>query len=144
MVGEFWQTKNKRVQPDVQLFENVIKAFTAPECVSQSDALRVGSQLRKMWSLYEETGANVRPQASTYKHVIIGYKKAGMPHQADSLLREMQKKNVAKPTKELIQTVMNAWHDSHLPEKQKHINALRLLMNDSYIFGKKWTDKVSK
>jgi pentatricopeptide repeat protein len=88
-----------------------------------------------MWSLYEKSGVNVQPQATTYKHVIVGYKKAGMPEEADNLLWEMELKKVSKPSKELIQTVMNAWHDSRRPDKQQHINALRLFMNDRFIRG---------
>jgi len=133
MVGEYLLDKDMRVQPDVQLFDNVIKAFTTPDYVSHSDAFRAGSQLRSMWLLYEESGVNVRPQATTYKHVIIGYKKAGMPQEADDLLREMEQKQVAIPNKELIQTVMNAWHDSHRSDKQKRINDLRLFMNNRYL-----------
>jgi hypothetical protein len=140
MVGEYMRDKDKRVQPDPQLFDIVIKAFTTPEYVSRSDAFRAGSQLRNMWSLCEESGVNVRPQATTYKHVIIGYKKAGMPQEADDLLWEMEKKLVVTPTKQIIQTVINAWHDSHRPDKQMRINALRLFMNDRYIRGTYSTD----
>lgn len=137
MVNEYLNTNRKGVQPDVQLFDIVIKAITTPEYVSRSDARRAENHLRNMWSLHGESGVNVRPQATTYKHVIIGYKKAKMPQKADSLLWEMEKKNISTPTKELIQTVMNSWYDSHISNKQQHINALRLLMNDRYICGKK-------
>jgi hypothetical protein len=135
MIGEYLRSRNERVKPDVQLFDNVIKAFTTTDYVSVSDAIRAESHLRHMWSLYEDSGVNVRPQNTTYKHVIIGFKKAGMAQRADELIWEMEQKSIAKPSKELIQTVMNAWHDSHHPDKQQYINALRLFMNDRYIRG---------
>jgi hypothetical protein len=135
MISEYMQTKDKRVKPDVQLFDNVIKAFTTPECVSSSAAFRAESLMRNMWYLYTDCGVNVRPKLTTYKHVIIGFKKAGMALRADELLWEMEHKSVALPPKELIQTVMNAWHDSIHPEKQKRINTLRLFMNDRFTKG---------
>ena len=122
--------------PDVPLFDNVIKAFTTPEFVSASSAYRAESLMRNMWYLYTDCGVNVRPKGTTYKHVIIGFKKAGMPLRADELLWEMEHKSVSKPSKEIIQTVMNAWHDSTHPEKQKHINTLRLVINDRFAKGK--------
>lgn len=136
MVNDYMQSKDKRVMPDVPLFDNVIKAFTIPDSVSSSSAYRAESLMRNMWYLYGDCGVNVRPKGTTYKHVIIGFKKAGMALRADELLWEMEHKSVAKPSKELIQTVMNAWHDSTHPEKQKHINTLRLIINDRFAKGK--------
>ena len=135
MVNDFLQSKDKRVMPDVPLFDNVIKAFTTPDYVSSSSAYRAESLMRNMWYLHSDCGVNVRPKGTTYKHVIIGFKKAGMPLRADELLWEMEYKAVAKPAKELIQTVMNAWHDSTHPEKQKRINTLRLIINDRFAKG---------
>jgi pentatricopeptide repeat protein len=132
MVNDFMHTKDKRVMPDVPLFDNVIKAFTTPDFVSSSSAFRAESLMRNMWYLYTDCGVNVRPKGTTYKHVIIGFKKAGMALRADEMLWEMEHKSVGKPPKELIQTVMNAWHDSSHPDKQKRINALRLFMNDRF------------
>ena len=132
MIQEYLKSNNHRVKPDVQLFDNVIKAFTLPDEVSVADALRAESHLRRMWALHEGSSINLRPQLTTYKHVIIGFKKAGMPQQAIELLWEMENKSVAKPSKELIQTVMNAWHESSHPDKQQRISGLRLLMNDRF------------
>ncbi len=118
--------------PDVNVFDNVIKAFTTPEFVSSSSAFRAESLMRNMWYLFTDCEVKVRPNSTTYKHVIIGFKKAGMALRADELLWEMEHKNVANASKELVQTVMNAWHNSHHPEKQKRINGLRLFMNDRF------------
>jgi hypothetical protein len=132
MVNDYMQTKDKRVTPDVPLFDNVIKAYTTPEYVSSSSAFRAEALMRNMWYLHNDCGVSVRPKSTTYKHVIIGFKKAGMAVRADELLWEMENKCAAKPSKELIQTVMNAWHDSTHPEKQQRINTLRLFMNHRF------------
>ena len=132
MVNDYMHCKDKRVMPDVNIFDNVIKAFTTPDVVSSSSAFRAESLMRNMWYLFTDCEVKVRPNSTTYKHVIIGFKKAGMALRADELLWEMEHKNVAKASKELVQTVMNAWHNSSHPEKQKRINGLRLFMNDRF------------
>lgn len=121
-------SKNKRVKPDYQLFDLVIKACTGAYHVAASDAFRAESVMRQMWSLHSSGLFSARPQSNTYKHVIIGYKKAGVPQRAEDLLWEMESKSVGKPDKHIFQTVLNAWHASRHPDKQKHLNSLRLSM----------------
>jgi hypothetical protein len=133
MVNAYLQTKDKRVTPDVALFDNVIKGYTTPEHVTSSSASRAEGLMRNMWYLYNDCGVScIRPKGTTYKHVIIGFKKAGMAVRADELLWEMENKCEVKPSKELIQTVMNAWYESTHPGKQKRINTLRLFMKNRF------------
>lgn len=130
---------NKRAKPDSQLFDTVISACTGgrtncpTSIIKAADAFRAESVLRRMWSLHE-TGqlVGVRPQGTTYKYVIIGYKKSGNPCRAEELLWEMERKSVAKAHKQLFQTVLNAWHESHHHDKQRKLNTLRLVMNDRF------------
>ena len=123
---------NNRAKPDFQLFDITIKACTVADNVTASDAFQAESILRRMWSLHEDSGLNVRPQDTTYKYVIVGFKKAEMAQRAEELLYEMERKSVGKPSKSLFQTVINAWHDSRHPDKQQHLNSLRLAMIERF------------
>ena len=130
---------NNRAKADFQLFDTVISACTGgrtncpPSTVKSADAFRAEALLRRMWSLHESGQlVTVRPQGTTYKYVIVGYKKSGNPSRAEDLLWEMERKSVGKPQKQLFQTVINAWHESRHHDKQRHLNTLRLAMNERF------------
>lgn len=133
MIGDYLRNgQKKRVKPDSHVFDMVIKAYTVSDTVTANQAFRAESLMRRMWTLHEETGHSDRPQATTYKYVIVGFKKAGAPQRAEELLWEMERKAKEKPSQQLFQTVLNAWHDSRHPERQQRINALRLAMNERF------------
>jgi PPR repeat len=140
MIGDYLDCKDDRVKPDFALFDLVIKATSVLPNVSMSDAFRAESVLRSMWSLHDSGLHGVRPHANTYKNIVVCFKKAGLPHRSEDYLWEMESKSVGKPYKALFQTVLNAWHGSHHPNKQSHISALRLAM--THRFGRE-TENVS-
>lgn len=118
---------NDRAKPDYKTFEHVLAAIVSKKCVSASDASQAEQLLRTMWKLHENGKLpNARPHASTYKHVITGYKKNSNPHRADFILREMDRfsKNGKlpesdAPNKTIFQTVINAWHAAPNKDPQR-------------------------
>jgi hypothetical protein len=130
---------NKRAKPAFQLFDTVISACTGgrtnspTSTVTAADAYRAESVLRHMWSLHESGQlGGVRPQCNTYKNVIIGHKKSGNPIRAEKHLWEMEQKSIGTPPKHLFQIVLTTWIESRHHDKQRHINKLRLVMNERF------------
>jgi hypothetical protein len=118
---------NDRAKPDYKTFEHVLAAIVSKKCVSPTDASKVEQLLRTMWKLYESGKLpNARPHASTYKHVITGYKKNSNPHRADFILREMDRYSKSgklpecdAPNKAMFQTVINAWYEAPNKDPQR-------------------------
>ena len=121
---------NPHARPDYKLFDTVIGMYTVPAGNELIDAGRAEAILRLMWKLLD-MGMNVRPRASTYKQVIVAYKKTNDAKRAEELLWEMIDRKVPVD-KKILQTVLNAWHESHDNDKQYHIQKLRNVMSQRF------------
>ena len=117
---------NSHARPDYKLFEAVLSSYAVPADDALTDPGRAEAILRRMWTL-QQSGINVRPRASTYKQVIVAYKKTNDAKRADELLWEMIDRKVPVDQK-IFQTVLNAWHESQDHDKQYHIQKLRNAM----------------
>jgi len=124
---------NQRARPDYKLFDSVIGA-----CVGNggttTDAARAETILRRMQTLTDSGQLDVRPRLSTYKQVIVAYKKSNNAERADALLWEADSKldGGGVTDKKIFQTVLNAWHESRSSDKQYHIQKIRNAMGQRF------------
>jgi hypothetical protein len=139
MVADFLKG-NKGATPDIQLFGTVIVACRRKGTIT--DARLVESVISLMWSLHESGLYGCRPKSWTYKTAIFIYKELGETERAEELMWEAAKKLDKKHTKQLFQTVLYAWHDSHHPDKHFHIQKLRLEMKRRLEAAQKTTEFV--
>ena len=118
---------NRNAQPDFKIFDTVLCACTGG---TGADASRAEGLLKRMWTLYSSSDelSHLRPRLSTYRHVIVAFKKSKDPQRAEELLWEMEHR-IGTSDKKVVQTVLNAWHESRAPDKQYHIQKLRAHMD---------------
>ena len=125
---------NERAKPDHKTFEMVISAH-----ISQNDTKAAESLKRKMWSVSDSDSRlkSLRPQASVYEKLFVGYKDERNPKKSEALLWEMDRhakagKLAKAPTKSLLLTVIDAWQDSYVVEKHRSLEKLRHEMNERF------------
>ena len=130
---------NRQAQPDPKMYEVVIGAWTTGTKVNiKTGAIRAEAMLYSMWTL-DQTGnfKSIRPSFQTYKRVIIALKKAHRPDRAEALLEDMDKHFQNKrlkegPSREIFQTVINAWNESRHVDRKPHAYQLEVKMLERF------------
>jgi len=128
---------NQKARPDTKIFDVVVSAWSGG-FGEKSDGARAESLLRQMWTLHETSEFSfIRPQAQTYRRIIVAMKRANRPDRAEALLEEMEQlKKAGKldegPDQQDYQTVINSWTNSHHDDRNIRASQLEVKMHQKF------------
>lgn len=136
-----WSTTDHQqylASPDIVSYNSVLYCLTRDP--GKSRAKEAEELLRKLKERYRETkNVDVRPDEITYGLVLHSLAQAGMAHEAESLLDQLEddkRDGAIIPSLTIYNTVLNAWANSHLPNAPKRAETLLDRMKSHASIGK--------
>ncbi len=124
--------------PDIVSYNSVLFCLTRDS--GKSRAKEAEALLQHLKERYRETkNPDIRPDEITYGLVLHALAQAGLAHEAESLLDQLEddrRDGAIVPTLTIYNTVLNAWANSHLSNAPKRAEALLDRMRSHANIGK--------
>lgn len=135
-----WSSNHQQylASPDIVSYNSVLFCLTRD--TSKSRAKEAEALLRNLKERYRRTkDPNIRPDEITYGLVLHALAQAGMAHDAESILDQLEddkRDGAIVPSLTIYNTVLNAWANSHLPNASKRAENLLDRMKSHASIGK--------
>jgi pentatricopeptide repeat protein len=121
------------MKPDVHSYGTLISAWGRSN--SKDKAVKAQSVFNNMMTRYKLGDKDLRPTAIEYTALIDAWIKAGIPEQADSILRNMESECGAKPNYRTYSAMLVGWSRARHPEAADRMQSIYDEMKRKYVAG---------